>query len=203
MADRLLASFFSSLTINVGTIAVEALADESEAKKTGVFLSGLMIARIPLFLSQAMQALLLPRLSELVATGRNGELRPGLRRLGTMMALATAAAVLAAAVAGPYVVRLMFGSDFDLLESADMALLALASMLGMCALTANHAQIALHKHHQTWWPWATASAIFALTTALFSFDLYRRVEIGMVAATGVASALNVALLTRTIRRGAT
>ena len=69
----LLTSFFSSLTINVGTIAVEVLATRSEATEAGVFLSGLVIARIPLFLSQAVQAIVLPRLSEMAASGRMGK----------------------------------------------------------------------------------------------------------------------------------
>lgn len=195
----LLTSFFSSLTINVGTIAVEVLATRSEATEAGVFLSGLVIARIPLFLSQAVQAIVLPRLSEMAASGRMGEFRRSVRLLGTALAAGTAVATAGSAIVGPFVVQLMFGDAFDLLGALDMALLTLASMLGMCALTVNQAQIALHHQRQTWWPWAGASLVFVVVTALTGPDLFRRVEVGMVAASGVATLLSASLLLRELR----
>lgn len=195
----LLTSFFSSLTINVGTIAVEVLAKRSEATEAGVFLSGLVIARIPLFLSQAVQAIVLPRLSEMAASARMDEFRRSVRLLATVLAAGTVVATAGSAAVGPFVVQLMFGDAFDLLGAGDMALLTLASMLGMGALTLNQAQIALHHQRQTWWPWASASVVFVVVTALCGPDLFRRVELGMVAASGVAMLLSGTLLVRELR----
>ena len=45
------------------------------------FAYGVLLARIPLFMFQAVQAALLPRLSRLAATGELDEFRAGLRRL--------------------------------------------------------------------------------------------------------------------------
>ena len=68
----LVTSLFSAFAMNIGTIAVEVLARPSEADRAGVFLSGLVIARIPLFLFQGIQALVLPKLSHQAASGDMG-----------------------------------------------------------------------------------------------------------------------------------
>ena len=54
---------------------------EAEKDAAGRFLPGLVIARIPLFLFQAVQAALLPKLSALAGAGLHGSFRKGLWRL--------------------------------------------------------------------------------------------------------------------------
>ena len=53
------------MLINGGVIAVELLATPAQEAAAGIFLSGLLIARVPLFLFQAVLAGLLPKLSHL------------------------------------------------------------------------------------------------------------------------------------------
>ena len=64
-----------ALIVQGGTIAVDVLAAPDEAEAAGVFLNGLVIARIPLFLFQAVLASLLPRLSRLAGSGQLDEFR--------------------------------------------------------------------------------------------------------------------------------
>ena len=64
----LLASLATALVLNVSPLAVELLAETSQKEEPGKFLNALLIARIPLFFFQAIQAALLPRLSHLVAS---------------------------------------------------------------------------------------------------------------------------------------
>ena len=52
----------------------------------GEFTAALVVARLPFFLFQAIQAALLPKLSGLVARGRYDEFRRGLRRLVLIVA---------------------------------------------------------------------------------------------------------------------
>ncbi len=189
----LLTSFLSAITLNIGTVAVEILATDAEADRAGVFLSGLVIARVPLFLFQAVQAILLPRLSRLAAAGDMRGFHDDVRRLMLAMAGLTTLAVAGSAALGPIAVELLFGSDFALLSSRDMGLLTLASMLMMCALSINQAQLALRHQHQTGWPWGLASLVFAVITAWSSDDLLLRVEWGMVAA-GCTVTLTAGLL---------
>ena len=162
----LITSLLSALAMNIGTIAVEVLARPSEGDRAGVFLSGLVIARIPLFLFQGIQALVLPKLSHQAASGDIPGLRSSLSRLLTLLAGVTVVATIAAAWLGPIAVRVLFGEDFALLGGRDMALLTLASLLMMGALTINQAQIALHHQHQTGWPWGAACIVFVITAAV-------------------------------------
>jgi len=183
----LLTSFLSSAVVNIGTIAVEVLAAPDEQAEAGAFLSGLVIARIPLFLFQAVQAVVLPHLSALAAAGSMAAFGRSVRQLALAMAAATLGSTAAMAVLGPPLVRVLFGSDFALLDAGDLALLTLASMLFTCALLIGQAQIALHHQRQTSPPWFAAAIAFVVVTALWGPELFARVELGMVAAGLVAT----------------
>lgn len=193
MGFLLLTSFLSALAINIGTLAIEITGSSVDVDKAGIFLSGLVIARIPLFLFQAIQAIVLPRLSRLAALGELGGFRADLRRLNWAMVGCTVGATLGAAALGPLAVRILFGDEFALLGARDMALLTLSSMLMTAALTLNQAQIALHHQRQTGWPWGVATAAFLLIVATNGRDIFLRVELGMVAA-GIVACGTVALL---------
>ncbi len=195
----LLTSFLSALAINIGTLAIEVIGSRVDEDKAGIFLSGLVIARIPLFLFQAIQAIVLPRLSRLAALNDLAGFRSDLRRLSWTMAGATVAAVLGSALLGPIAVKVLFGDEFALLGARDMGLLTLANMLMTCALTLNQAQIALHHQRQTGWPWGVATAAFLAVTATNGADLFLRVELGMVAAGAVALLLVWFLVAREMR----
>jgi O-antigen/teichoic acid export membrane protein len=199
MGFLLLTSFLSALAINIGTVAIEVIGSRVDADKAGIFLSGLVIARIPLFLFQAIQAIVLPRLSRLAALGDLIGFRSDLRRLNVAMAACTGVAVVGAALLGPLAVRILFGEEFALLGARDMALLTLASMLMTAALTLNQAQIALHHQRQTGWPWGLATAAFLAIVATNGRDLFLRVELGMVAAGLVACVLVAVLVLRELR----
>jgi len=195
----LLTSFLTSVTVNIGTIAVEVLATPAQSDEAGIFLSGLVIARIPLFLFQAVQAIMLPRLSRLAASGEMNEFRRTVRRLGIGMAAATIVGTLGSALVGPLLVKILFGPNFALLGSRDMALLTLASTLTMCGMAISQAQIALHHQRQTGWAWAAATLSFLAVTAVAGPDLFQRVEFGMVAAGITATVVGAWLLRNELR----
>ncbi len=199
MGFLLLTSFLSALAINVGTLAIEVTGGRVDEDKAGIFLSGLVIARIPLFLFQAIQAIVLPRLSRLAAVGDLPGFRSDLRRLNVMMAGCTVIATMGAALLGPFAIKVLFGDEFALLTGRDMALLTLSSMLMTAALTLNQAQIALHHQRQTGWPWGVATAAFFGVVATNGRDIFLRVELGMVAAGAVACALVATLVVREMR----
>ncbi len=190
----LLAFFLGAVVMNIGTIAVELLAPKGEQDRAGVFLSGLVIARVPLTLFLAGQIVLLPKLTTLVVR-RDFD---GLARLVRLVAyglLATTLVVTVGAAAfGPWVVRLLFGDAFDLLSRLDMGLLAFATMLLVGVLAVNQVQIALHRRDHTPWPWAAGLAAFVVVVALTNGDLYHRVGGGMVASGATALVVGVLLL---------
>jgi O-antigen/teichoic acid export membrane protein len=195
----LLTSLLTAVVLNSGTIAVEILSTDAEADAASVFLSGLVIARIPLFMFQAVQAIVLPRLSHSAALADWVSFRGLMRMLLAGIAVLTVVAVAVSAALGPWVVELLFGDDF-VLSARDMAMLTLASMLMMAAMTVNQAQIAIHHQHETGWPWGVAVAAFVAGIALAGDDLLMRVEVGMVAAGATVTVIAGALLVRELRR---
>lgn len=195
----LLTSVLSAITLNVGTIAVELLATEDQQDRAGVFLSGLVISRVPLFLFQAVQAVILPRLARQAAAGEMAGFRRDLRTLGSALGAFSVVATVASAVIGPFAVRLLFGEAFAILTAKDMAMLTAASMLMVCALTVNQAQLALQHQRQTGWPWGVAAVVFVAVTAVAGSDLFTRVESGMVAAAVTVTLIASWLLRREMR----
>jgi O-antigen/teichoic acid export membrane protein len=192
----LLAFFLGAVVMNVGTIAVEALASPSEQGRAGVFLSGLVIARVPLNLFFAAQVVLLPRLTSLAVLDRFADFTRLLRLLALGIAGAAVAVVSGAALLGPFVVRLLFGGQFDSLTRLDMALLASSSMLFIGTLAVNQAQIALGHRGQTPWPWAAGIVAFVALLAASGGDLFVRVGGGMVFSGAVALVCALAMLLR-------
>ncbi len=166
-----------SLLIQGGTIAVELLATDDQADAAGVFLNGLQVARIPLFLFQAVLASLLPKLSHLAGQGRLDEFTHTLRRLLRAILGLGAVATLAAVVLGPAVVGIIFGTDTTL-GARDLGLLSAASILIMAAISLDQALIALHRHHVMAVGWFTTLVVFVGVIALGD-DLFLRVEMGL------------------------
>ncbi|HEV7864019.1 MAG TPA: hypothetical protein VGR20_15010 [Acidimicrobiia bacterium] len=186
-------SVMAQLLVNAGVFAVQILADAEEKGKHGVagrFLNGLIIARIPLFMFQAVQAALLPKLAHLAASGRHADFRTGLKRL---LAVVVAIGVLATATAfaiGPFVVTTMFGPDFEL-SHTDLGYLAAASAIYMLALALAQALIALASYSRVVIGWAVGLVVFVIVTAV-QHDLLPRVERGFLAGS-VASAIVMAV----------
>ena len=170
-----------ALVVQGGTIAVDALATEDQAEAAGVFLNGLVIARIPLFLFQAVLASLLPRLSRLAGHGDLPAFRHTLERLVGLIAAAGVVTTIAAVVVGPWMVGALFGSDV-VLSARDLGLLAATFVLIMVAICLDQALIALSGHAQMALGWVLSLVVFVAVTAVAGDDLFLRVELGLLAA---------------------
>jgi O-antigen/teichoic acid export membrane protein len=191
----LTASLFAFALMNVGPVLVKLLADESQAGAAGRFVNGVVVARIPLFLFQAVQASLLPRLSALAHSGQLHAFRRGLRRLLVAVAGIAAAGALGGLVLGPFAVEIMF-PDADL-SSRTMGLLAAGAGLYMLALACAQAVIALGGHRDQALGWAAGFAALMLTVLLaVTDDLFLRVEIGLLVGSAAAMVVMGGLLVR-------
>jgi len=185
-------SVMAQLLVNAGVFAVQLLADAEQKGKHGVagrFLNGLIIARIPLFMFQAVQAALLPKLAHLAGAGRHADFRTGLKRLLLVVVAIGGLATVVAFAIGPFVVTTMFGADFRL-SHTDLGYLAAASAVYMLALALAQALIALKDYPRVVVGWAVGLVVFVIVTAL-SHDLLPRVEQGFLAGS-VASAIAMA-----------
>ena len=188
----LTASLLAQLLVNAGPLAVKVLASESEQDAAGRFLAGLVLARIPLFLFQAVQASLIPKLATLAAAGRLREFREGLRKLlGVVLGLGVVATVGCLTV-GPTLVERVFGEEFRL-GRADLGYLAAASAAYIVALSLAQALISLAGYARVTVAWLAGIAAFVVVTASIE-GLLLRVELGFLAGSLVSAVAMGALL---------
>lgn len=182
----LLGSVMGAALVNAGPLGVDVLATSSEAAKVTAFGNGVLLSRVPLFLFQAIQAALLPRLARLAARGDLLEFKQGLSLLMKVVAGVAAVGVVGSFVLGPWALELVYEGGLD---RRTLTLLALASGLYMLAVALAQAVIALQGHKMVALTWLSAMATFVVVTATVSDDLYLRVESGLVAASACGLAM--------------
>lgn len=182
----LLGSIMAAGLVNAGPIGVDILANASQASMVTAFGNGVLMARVPLFLFQAIQASLLPRLARLAAKGDHDEFRHGFSLLVKVVAGVAVLGTGGAALLGPWALNVMYDGGLD---RRTLTLLALSSGLYMLAVAVAQAVIALHSHRWVAIGWLSSMVTFLLVTAFASKDLYMRVELGLVAGSAVALAV--------------
>ena len=196
----LLGSIMAAGLVNAGPLGVDILASTSEAEKVTAFGNGVLLARIPLFLFQAVQAALLPRLARLAAKGDLSEFRTGLTLLMRVVGAVAVVGVAGSFALGPQVLDIVYDGGLD---RRTLTLLAIASGLYMMALALAQAVIALQGHRLVAFGWTAAMATFLVVTAVSADDLYLRVEFGLVAASLCALSMFMWAYRRRIASGAT
>ena len=179
----LLGSVMGAALVNAGPLGVDVLATSSEAARVTAFGNGVLLSRVPLFLFQAVQASLLPRLARLAAQGALDEFRHGLSLLLKLVIGVAVLGTVGSFAVGPWALELVYGGGLD---RRTLTLLALASGVYMLALAIAQAVIALHGHKFVAVGWLAAMVTFVLVTTFSSDDLYLRVELGLVAGSTAA-----------------
>ena len=173
----LLGSVMAAALVNAGPIGVDVLADAGDAEKVTAFGNGVLLSRIPLFLFQAVQASLLPRLARLAAKGNLDEFVQGLSLLLKIVIAVALLGTVGSYVLGPWALDIMYDGGLD---RSTLTLLALASGMYMLCIAIAQAVIALRGHRWVAIGWVSAVVTFLLLTAVSSNDLFLRVEIGLV-----------------------
>jgi O-antigen/teichoic acid export membrane protein len=179
----LLGTACAAVLLNAGPIAANILASENEADAITRFSYGVLLARVPLFMFQAIQASLLPRLARLAAQRSFDEFRRGLRLLVIVVAGIGVAGTIFGALLGPWTLRLVYDAD---LGGRTLAMLALSSALYMMALAVSQAVLALEDHAYVALGWVISVVTFVVGTWLSSDDVFQRIEIGLVASSAAA-----------------
>jgi O-antigen/teichoic acid export membrane protein len=177
--------------LNAGPLLIEA----SEAGARGAALAGivfnvLLIARAALTLFQAVQTSILPHLTRLRA---GDEADPFRRTVNVTLLAVTGFAACVALVmlaAGPAVMRLLFGGEYDY-GRGGLVLVALGMGLYLAAATLNQALLAHGRATQASASWLLAALAFVLFLLLADFD--DRVLQVEIAFAGAAAALSAAL----------
>ncbi len=172
---------------NAGPLFIQVMTPGAQASEAGRFLGALVIARLALYLFQAVQATLLPNLAALLAEGKETEFATDLRRLVRFCAALVVVSTVGAYALGPLVVSIVFGADFAV-SAATMATLAAATSVYVLAASLSVAVIAAARHSLSTLAWSAGAAAF--TAAAFAGgDLYHRVEFGYLAGSCSAAAV--------------
>jgi len=178
--------------LNAGPLVVKATAESGGAALAGFTFNVLLIARAPLQLFQAVQTSILPHLTRLRA---GGETDPFARSVNlTLMAIAGFAGCVALVmlVAGPQLMDLLFGGDFDY-GRGGLVLVAAGMGLYLSAATLNQALLAHARAAQSAACWAATAVAFVLFLVVFELDdRVLQVEVAFV---GAAAVLCTALYT--------
>ena len=197
----LLGSVLAAGLVNAGPLATALLAEPSQDKLVTQFGYGVLLARVPLFLFQAVQAALLPRLARLAAQRNMVEFRRGFDRLMMVVVTVGVIGVVGAFLLGPTVVNRVYDAT---LTRRTLAMLALGSACYMIALATAQAVIALHGHAFVAAGWLLGMASFVVTTWLSGStadDVFRRVELGLVVGPAIAMVAFAWALRRQLRHG--
>ena len=181
------AAVFAQALVNLGPLFVRLLAHR-DAALTSAFVASLIVARVPVFLFQAAQAALIPRLSHHAGGGRAERLAAETKALARALLVFVIVATIGAALLGPVVVRIGWGDDFAL-GARDFALLAAASGAYLLAVTFASALVALERPHHATAGWFVGFITF-MTCVVVGRDVLTRVEVGfLIGAVAAATVL--------------
>jgi O-antigen/teichoic acid export membrane protein len=180
-AVAVLAIMLSEQTfLNAGPLVVKATESGGGAALAGFVFNVLLIARAPLQLFQAIQTSILPHLTRLGARGETDPFRRSVNVTLTAIAVFAGAVALVMAVAGPTVMDLVFGSQFDY-DRVGLVLISGGMGLYLGAATLNQALLARNRARQScacWLGSALAFVLFLLIPGIH--DRVLQVEIGYV-----------------------
>jgi O-antigen/teichoic acid export membrane protein len=182
--------------LNAGPLLVKATADTGGAALAGFAFNVLLIARAPLQLFQAVQTSILPHLTRARAGGERDAFARSVNVTLTAIAGFAGIVALVMLAAGPQVMDLLFGGDFDY-ERWGLVLVAIGMGLYLCAATLNQALLAHARAAQSAACWVIAAAAFVLFLVLAEFDdRVLQVEVAFIGAAGLLAASLYALYTR-------
>ena len=183
--------------LNAGPLVVKADEGGAEgAALAGFTFNVLLIARAPLQLFQSVQTAILPVLTRLRASGESDPFRRSINV--TLIAIACFSCVvgLAMAAAGPALMDVIFGGEFDY-HRGGLVLIALGMGLYLAAATLNQAALARGRARAASVCWAVSAALFLAFLALPGFDdRVLQVEVGYFGGALVLSASLYALYRR-------
>ena len=193
-------SIFAAALVNAGPLTVDILGDSQDAIRVTQFGNAVLLTRVPLFLFQAVQAALLPRLTRLAARGDLVEFKIGFRRLVVLVIGVGVFGTIGAFLFGPFFLDLVYGGGID---RRTLTLLALASAIYMMALAIAQAVIALRGHRLVALGWLLSFLSYVICAWKVSQDLFLRVEVALVVSSTVALISFALSLKAMLKSGAT
>jgi O-antigen/teichoic acid export membrane protein len=188
-------SVLSQALMNAAMVGAKLLAHDGQDAEVKKLFNGVIVARIPLFLFQAVQAALLPRLSALASAHKFVEFRQSFEKLLFAVLVIGAAGTLGGYAVGPLVLRIMFDVE---LGHFDVGILALGTGFFIVAMSVAQAMIALKGQNQVALGWLAGMVSFVVVAALGN-DLLLRIELAALSASAVSALVLGAAFVRMLR----
>lgn len=191
------ASVAAQFLANAGPVFVAFLADDAERAAAGSFLSGLVLARVPLYLYTAVQATLLPRLTTLATQRRHHHFRTTFLKLLAGVGVLCGIMVAGATLLGPALLPVLFGEGFELSPGVFLYLAGGASGY-IIAATAAQALLALRLHSRIVAGWVIGCVVMVVVMVPPA-PVIDRVGRGYCIGLAAAAASMVVLVLRALR----
>jgi O-antigen/teichoic acid export membrane protein len=154
---------------NAAPVVVNALVPDSQAATAAAFSSAVVLARIPLFVFQGAQSLVLPSFARAAAKadadGDTSALRQAVRPALLLVAAVGVVALAGSAVLGHWVGRIAFGPTFTS-SNAVITALMVGTVAGMAVQIVQPALLALGRHRWVAIGWVLGALVFAGCFAL-------------------------------------
>jgi O-antigen/teichoic acid export membrane protein len=180
--------------LNAGPLLVKATEGAGGTALAGFAFNVLLIARAPLVLFQVVQTSILPHLTHLGARGETDPFRRSVNVTLAAVAVFAGTVALAMLVAGPTLMSLVFGGDFDY-DRFGLVLISAGMGLYLAAATLNQALLARGRARASCACWAAAAAGFVGFLLLPGFDdPVLQMEVGYTTAAIVLAALLFGIL---------
>lgn len=165
MAPLLVASLISLTLVNLGPVAIRYVQDVPDPTHDGSYLAAAFIARLPIFAFAAVQAVLMPRLARAVVKNDAADFKGTVLRVLVPTVGLGLLGVAVVAVAGPWLLRLLAGSQYDL-PRIDMVLLTAAYACYLLTLVLQPAAVALRQHRASAVVWVVGALTFLVAWLL-------------------------------------
>ena len=177
------------LIVNGSPLLVLATGGAEASKAAGVVFAATMLVRAPVYVFQGLAASILPNLTHLRATSGEERFRAAVTRAVGLVVVLGSTFVVAAAVAGPAAMEIVYGSSFRA-GRGPLVLLATGVALYLGASTLSQALLSIDRAGHAAIAWSAAAVLFMVVFALGSGSHLDRIALAFAA----ACALNFILL---------
>lgn len=198
MTPLVASSTASQLLANFGPIAMAMLATAAQQDLSGRFVAAVTVARIPLFVFAAVQAVFLPALAGLVARGDVAGFGRSVRQALVVTLTLGVLGVAGIAVLGRWIMDLVYGDEFAV-SSSILVLVAVSAALFMLAQVFAQALLAHDLERVTAIAW-TLGIVASCATLLLPWELATRVSVALCTGALVSLCVLGAALLRHLSR---
>ncbi len=199
VADLVVAMLGMQVLLNSGPVVAGLVAAApGAATRAGHLLAAVTLARLPVFVTQAAQALYVAPLAGMRSRRDGDGVRALVRRLAAVVLGAGALTVVVGVLAGPSLVPIVFGADYEV-GAGDLLVVVLGVAAYLVASVSNDLAVALGLHRWTGPAWL-AGVVAAVVVALVVPDLAARVTLPLLVGAGVAGLVLVPVVLLSVRR---